>query len=41
MRTLLLTVGGLLALLLFSVGAAVAVGSEVALGEVYRVLALM
>ncbi len=38
MRTLLLTVGGLLALLLFSVGAAVSVGSEVALGEVYRVL---
>ncbi len=38
MRTLLLTVGGLLALLLFSVGAALAVGSEVALGEVYRVL---
>ena len=38
MRTLLLTVGGLLVLLLFSVGAAVSVGSEVALGEVYRVL---
>jgi len=38
MRTLLLTVGGLLALLLFSVGAAVSVGSEVTLGEVYQVL---
>ncbi len=38
MKTLLLTVGGLLVLLLFSVGAAVSVGSEVALGEVYRVL---
>ncbi len=38
MRTLLLTVGGLLALLLFSIGAAVSVGSEVTLGEVYQVL---
>ena len=38
MKTLLLTVGGLLVLLLFSVGAAVSVGSDVALGEVYRVL---
>ena len=38
MRTLLMMVFGLMALLLFSVGAAVSVGSEVALGEVYRVL---
>lgn len=38
MKTLLLIVGGLTALLIFSIGASVSVGSEVALGDVYGVL---
>ncbi len=38
MRTPFLIVVGLLALLLLSVGAAITVGSEVALGDVYRVI---